>query len=201
MPHRTEKKGYEERKARLQHMATIRPFYVAEIRAQSTTPQNIPSRAEEARARRWPKGRPEKDAPREEWMEYWQIPGLVRDQIRPRTAGENVRIINAQKKAGRNFAHVRLELFRKLQEGLRAKLNAFEQGASEDTILSGVRKLAQSIVDIYRSNLRSGAGPRRPLKALDPKYAKTKKALYGDKPILERTGQLLNALFVVARKQ
>jgi hypothetical protein len=177
VPHKTTKKGYDQRKDRIRHLQRVRPIYVVEIRSQDTTPTNRPDP-------RWAKSK------------------TVKAQLKPRSAGENARIINSQAKKGRKFAYVDHKEFKKMQAALRQQLNLFEQGAPAQVIVKGVKGIGQKIVDHYHRNLEREKSPRRKFKALAKSYERTKKAIWGDKPILERTGQLARALFVSkVRKQ
>ena len=177
MPHRTTKKGYDRRNGRIKHLQTLEPMYVLEVRTQNTAPQGVKVDP------KWAKSR------------------MVKEQLRGRSAGENARIINAQAKAGRKFAYVDHKAFKQMQEALRRKLNQFEQGAPATVIVKGVQGLGQKIVESYQRNLEQERSPRRAFKKLAKGYERTKKAIYGDKPILERTGQLARSLFIRMRKQ
>ena len=177
MPHETKKKGYKGRKERVKHLSKLNPVYVVEILTRNTTPQRVTVDP------KWAKSK------------------VVREHMRPRSAGENAKIINAQAKAGRKFAFVDHREFKKMQVKLRKKLNAFEQGAPERVIVKGVKGIGDAIAEAFRENLRNEKSPRRPFRKLKKGYRTHKESIYGDQPIMQRTGQLLHSLIVRQRKQ
>jgi hypothetical protein len=168
----TEKKGYAGRKKRLDHLAKLRPVYLVEIRTQNTT-------ADAGRIKE-PKMLKSKS------VQAW---------LKPRSAGENAKILNSQKKAGRNFAHVSKKNFRLMQTDLRKALSKFEEGGSPTVIGRGLKGIGESLIERYQKNLDEEKSPRRPFKPLGKHYSKFKDRMVGKRPILDRTGQLRKSIF------
>lgn len=120
-----------------------------------------------------------------------------------RSAGENVLVIRAQAKMGRNVIFLNDDEHRAGQEAWMAGVRQFMEtrGDDLDAILRGGEAVGEVIIQAIRDHINNSEGKDGTIKPCLPGTQKQKDREVGPgKPPLVRTGQLLDCLIAEARK-
>jgi len=111
-----------------------------------------------------------------------------------RTAGENITILRFHMKHGRNPVHATKIENADIQKMWLRAINKFMEG-DKGALEHGAKKIGAYIVQAIKNHIEHGKHIRGKMRRLAPLYAMEKELRWGEKPILEASGQLIKSLY------
>jgi len=125
--------------------------------------------------------------------------GKHRDYLAPtripgRSAGQNIIILRMQAKRGRNPVHTTKAEDASIQRIWTRYINKFMAG-DDSAIQAGAKRVAQAILSNILEHIKQGKHIRGKMRPLKGKSASKKKVGWGDKPVLEASGQVAESLY------
>ena len=119
---------------------------------------------------------------------------------KPRSAGENIRILNANAKKGRKIDFFSKDEVNKLSDIWKTAINK-QLKTKQNEVSKASKFIGSGMVNVFKNHITKGVSKKGSMKPLTKLYSILKNTRYGGgKPILVATGQLLNSFIFEVRK-